>query len=59
VLADIAKTLYSEDYIANLFHPQDLCSLSEVRAVFEKISHSSMMRLNKQSMDKVMCLPAW
>lgn len=39
-----------------LFKPQPLFSCASTRAVFDRLAHSSIMRLNGQSMDKLIDL---
>ena len=53
VLTDVIKTMYDEEFVTELFRPQAPYTLDSARAVFDKIAHSSIMRLNKTSMDKL------
>jgi hypothetical protein len=50
VLIDVAKAMFSDLFISELFKPQDVYSLASTKQVFEKLAHSSIMRLNKSSM---------
>jgi hypothetical protein len=59
VLQDMAKVMFSPDFVQELFRPQDMPSITSVRQIFNKIAHSSIMRLNQNSMDKLfdlMCM---
>lgn len=53
VLSDVVKTMYSKKFIAELFKPQPLYSNRSTRQIFDRLAHSSIMRLNENSMDKV------
>src|SRR3546814_6502248 len=53
VLQDVLKTTFSEEFQAALFKPQAMYSVANVKHVFEKLAHSSIMRLNRISMDKL------
>ena len=51
--------MYSPIFIDELFKPQSMYSTSSTKQIFEKLAHSSIMRLNKCSMDKLydlMCM---
>lgn len=39
--------------VQELFKPQEMYSSSSTKQIFEKLAHSSIMRLNKSSMDKL------
>jgi hypothetical protein len=45
--------LFSNVFIEELFKPQEIYSVNSTKQIFEKIAHSSIMRLNKNSMDKL------
>ena len=45
--------MYNPKFIAELFRPQDVYSMTATRQVFDRLAHSSIMRLNENSMDKV------
>jgi len=45
--------MYSRMFIRELFKPQALYSSHSTRQIFDRLAHSSIMRLNKNSMDKV------
>lgn len=52
-MSDVIKTLFSEKFIEELMRPQEMFSMLSTKKVFEKIAHSSIMRLNATSMSKV------
>lgn len=48
VLCDIVKTMLEPGFIADkLFVAQDMYSLASTRKVFDKIAHSSIMKLSE------------
>ena len=53
VLCEVISAMYSTDFIAQLFKPQAMYTLQSTRQIFDKLAHSSLMRLNKTSMDKL------
>lgn len=53
VLSDVVKTMYSRKFISELFKPQNLYSNTSTRKIFDRLAHSSIMRLNSNSMDKL------
>jgi len=53
VIGDIIKTMFYSKFISELFKPQETYSLSSTRHIFERLAHSSIMRLNESSMDKL------
>jgi hypothetical protein len=55
VLQDVISTMFSEKFIGELFKPQRIYSNSSTRQIFDRLAHSSIMRLNESSMDKVIC----
>ena len=56
VLQDVVKAMFTRDFIAELFKPQELYSSASARQIFDKLAHSSIMRLSTSSMNKV-CQP--
>ena len=54
VLQDVVRAMYSPLFITELFKPQDMYSTASTKQIFEKLAHSSIMRLNKSSMEKVL-----
>jgi hypothetical protein len=53
VLADVCRTMFSAAFVSELFRPQECYSNKATRQVFDRLAHSSIMRLNKGSMDKL------
>jgi hypothetical protein len=53
VLQEVVKAMFSTMFIEELFKPQEQYSSASTRQIFEKLAHSSIMRLNKVSMDKL------
>ena len=53
VLEDVLKTMFSPSLIGELFRPQETYTNSSTMQLFHKLAHSSIMRLNKSSMDKL------
>lgn len=46
VLNDVVRTWFDNKFVEALFKPQQLYSLAATREVFERLAHSSIMRLN-------------
>lgn len=53
VLQDVIRTMYNPMFIAELFRPQEVYSMNSTRQIFDRLAHSSIMRLNESSMDKL------
>lgn len=53
VLQDVIRAMYSPLFITELFKSQEMYSAISTKQIFEKLAHSSIMRLNKQSMEKL------
>lgn len=53
VLQDVLQTMFNQGFLEELFKPQRMYSAANVKHVFEKLAHSSIMRLNRSSMDKL------
>lgn len=53
VLQDVVKAMYSPQFLSELFKPQEMYTAASTKQIFEKLAHSSIMRLNKSSMDKL------
>ena len=53
VLQDVIRTMYNKMFIEELFRPQDVYSMHSTRQIFDRLAHSSIMRLNESSMDKL------
>ena len=45
--------MFNAKFIEELMKPQDLYSVSSLRGIFDRLAHSSIMRLSESSMDKV------
>lgn len=53
VLCDVTKTMFAEDFVSALFNDQDIYAAPDVRKIFDRLAHSSIMRLNAKSMSKL------
>ncbi|KDO16827.1 hypothetical protein SPRG_17689 [Saprolegnia parasitica CBS 223.65] len=53
VLVDVVKTMYNTKFISELFRPHHMYSNLSTRQIFDRLAHSSIMRLNQSSMDKL------
>ncbi|KAF4320334.1 hypothetical protein BBO99_00000462 [Phytophthora kernoviae] len=53
VLEDIVKTMHNETFMEELFKPHRMYSNVSTRQIFDRLAHSSIMRLNTNSMDKL------
>lgn len=53
ILNDSVKTMFSTDFIQQLFEPQRIFSVQYTKQIFQKVVHSSIMSLNETSMSKV------
>ncbi len=53
VLQDVIATMFSVKFVEEMFKPQELYTNASTRQIFDRIAHSSIMRLNESSMDKV------
>lgn len=53
VLQDVVSTMYSPKFITELFKPQRIYTQSSTRQIFDRLAHSSIMRLNSSSMGKL------
>ncbi|CAL8292438.1 unnamed protein product [Merluccius merluccius] len=53
VLSDIIRTLFSRDFLDELFTPQPLYSHRALRAVLTRLAHASIMTLRPASMDRL------
>lgn len=58
VLRDVLMSMFSPIFIDELFKPQCMYSPQSTKQIFEKLAHSSIMRLNASSMDKLYDLMA-
>jgi hypothetical protein len=53
VLQDVVMAMFSQEFIAELFTPQPLYTNLSARQIFDRLAHSSIMRLSTSSMDKL------
>jgi len=53
VIVDIVKTMFFGRFVSELFKAQEIYSLYSTRHIFERLAHSSIMKLNESSMDKL------
>ena len=53
MLQDVIATMFSVKFVEEMFKPQELYTNASTRQIFDRIAHSSIMRLNESSMDKV------
>ncbi|GLC39781.1 hypothetical protein PLESTF_000883200 [Pleodorina starrii] len=53
VLNDVIRTMFDPEYVDKLFAPQDIYTVSQTRKIFDRLAHSSIMRLSESSMDKL------
>eukprot|EP00403_Amphidinium_massartii_P033449 CAMPEP_0178455284 /NCGR_PEP_ID=MMETSP0689_2-20121128/45825_1 /TAXON_ID=160604 /ORGANISM="Amphidinium massartii, Strain CS-259" /LENGTH=358 /DNA_ID=CAMNT_0020081305 /DNA_START=90 /DNA_END=1166 /DNA_ORIENTATION=+ len=58
VLNDVVRTMYYPRFIEELFKPQEMYSVQSTRQIFDRLAHSSIMRLNESSMEKLFDLMA-
>ena len=58
VLSDVVKTMYNPKFVSELFKPQEMYSNASIKKIFERLAHSSIMRLNESSMAKLYDLMA-
>ncbi len=50
---DIVSAMFHSKFVEEICRPQELYPKRAVKQIFEKLAHSSIMRLNESSMDKV------
>jgi len=53
VLQDVSTAMFSQKFVAELIKPQEVYSPSATREIFDRLAHSSIMRLSESSMDKL------
>ena len=53
VLQDIIKSMISPQFLTELFRQQPMYTMQSTKQIFEKLAHSSIMKLNKTSMQKL------
>lgn len=52
-MSDIIINMFSDGFLDEIFRPQEICSKKALKTIFERLAHTSIMRLNESSMDKV------
>lgn len=55
VMNDVVRTMFAPKFVDELFKEQEMYSVQSTRKIFDRLAHSSIMRLNTNSMDKVGC----
>ena len=53
VLNDIFNAVYNQGIVFDIFKNKHLLNIDLVKQIFQKLAHSSIMKLNEQSMGKV------
>lgn len=53
VLNDVIGSLFKNEFVDELFKPQEIRSYAYVKEFFDKLAHSSIMKLNSNSMSKL------
>ena len=53
VLKDIIEHMFKKSFITELFSPQPIFRKREMRSVFDRLAHTSIMKLNSASMGKL------
>lgn len=53
VLHDVTRAMFAPEFVNELFTPQPTYSQSATRQIFDKLAHTSIMRLSESSMDKL------
>ena len=53
VLNDILNAVYNQGIVFDIFKNKHLLNIDLVKQIFQKLAHSSIMKLNEQSMGKV------
>ncbi len=53
MLTDVIRSLLTPEFLVDIFRPQSPLTFKSLRAMFCKIAHSSIMRLNEGSMSKL------
>jgi hypothetical protein len=53
VLQDVTKSMFSSRFLSELIKPQEIYLPSATREIYDRLAHSSIMRLSESSMDKL------
>lgn len=56
MLAEITQAIVDESFLDSLFLPQQACSFEALTKIFERLAHTSVMRLSSNSMSKLIDL---
>jgi len=52
-LNDVVSAIFNTKFVTELFKPQVIYTYASTRQIFDRLAHSSIMRLNESSMDKL------
>jgi hypothetical protein len=47
VLQDVVRSMFDQQFVEKLFAPQEVYSVSSTRKIFDRLAHSSIMRLSE------------
>lgn len=53
VLQDVTRAMFSGKFVTELLKPQEIYTSSATQEIFDRLAHSSIMRLSESSMDKL------
>ena len=53
VLHDVVRAMFAPAFVEELMRPQDLYNAAATKEIFDRLAHSSIMRLSENSMDKL------
>jgi hypothetical protein len=53
VLQDVTRAMFSAKFVTELLKPQEIYTSSATQEIFDRLAHSSIMRLSESSMDKL------
>jgi hypothetical protein len=53
VINDVICSLFESSFVTQIFLPQEIGKHAQVKQLFEKLAHSSIMKLNQNSMSKL------
>eukprot|EP00951_Prasinocladus_malaysianus_P011747 scaffold86964_cov38-Prasinocladus_malaysianus.AAC.1 len=46
VLKDVVQTMFNQGFYAEVFRPQEVYNIGSTRQIFDRLAHSSIMRLS-------------
>jgi len=52
-LKDVVLTMFEANFYSEVFRPQEVYTIGATRQIFDRLAHSSIMRLSTSSMDKL------